>query len=236
MARCNHVFVKGERKGEQCSITARNAAPYCSRHSSLSHTVDTKSTSTSTSSSANDSQQNLNGSSPIRRSEVGAEHVGTSEEAMKSKNVHVTTIPPGYKALVSNSNDMITDKALKCDQTPVHSVLQMPSTDTATDPFGVVRSTSSTVRSPSASASATVTEPTKVARVLYNANVEPFQPAPRNPNVCSQGSNVQNYKSAHPGSMHVTHATDSVRPSDRCDIHKFMSILESLFQQNATLT
>jgi hypothetical protein len=42
MSRCHHVFVKGDRKGEQCKTTVRSGAPFCSKHCSSTQATTTQ--------------------------------------------------------------------------------------------------------------------------------------------------------------------------------------------------
>ena len=63
MRRCNHVFVKGERKGEQCKTTVRSAASFCSKHAA-SHANATMGAEPS---HANDVRSNVDDPSPRGR-------------------------------------------------------------------------------------------------------------------------------------------------------------------------
>ena len=195
--KCCHVFVKGERKGESCSITVRSGAPYCSRHSSSHKT-----------------------SLPLP---VGIYDRRSSHSKVDEAHSH-GSVKMNEPELHQQSNDEL---ASSMDKAPSLVDVQ-PESPTVINPtpqpadVGVSVTFDSVVacnNNKIGTCDNPISSKPKMCRVAPRHSLTP-------------GSEMRKYGGSISGAAYNV----PIKQNKMCDIHGFMGILETLFQQNATLT
>lgn len=181
MSRCHHIFVKGERKGEQCSINARSGAHYCSRHSSSAHATS-----------------------------ISSKLVETATGQSTSK-LGDTAMP--------DDDPSIPDAHAPSDGERPPRTGGAPRADCAAKPQSIVP-----------------IDATGGARIGGEIDRRATMASPaehHHHSTCTPDSHMRKYAASNPSHVHLTSA--SVKSTERCDISRFMGILETLFQKSATV-
>lgn len=197
MSRCHHIFVKGERKGEQCSINARSGAHYCSRHSSSAHATSISSklvetaTGQSTSKLGDTAMPDDDPSSPDAHAPSEGERPPRAGGAPRADCATKTqTIDPIDAA--GGARIGLVDAHAGGEMRKDGDIDRRAPTPTMASPAEHHRHST-----------------------------------------CTPNSHMRKYAASNPSHVHLTSA--SVKSTERCDISRFMGILETLFQKSATV-